>query len=72
MVRDDIRTDDDQADELFQVAKQAIENDKNLNVKPWHSAEKLGRRQAVWTHEYEAGSRKYVRPLIQEAVKAWK
>lgn len=72
VVRDDIRVDDDQADELFHVAKYAIENDKNLNVKPWHDAKKLGRRQMVWTHEYEDGGRKYVKPLVSAAVKAWK
>ena len=71
IVRDDIRVDDDQADELFRVAKQAIEQDENLNVKPWHAADKLGRRQMVWTHEYQEGGRKYVKPLVEKAVKAW-
>lgn len=72
VVRDDIRVDDNQADELFRVAKHAIENDKNLNVKPWHDAERLGRRQMVWTHEFDDGGRKYVKPLVEAAVKAWK
>jgi exopolyphosphatase len=71
VVRDDIRVDDEQADELFNVAKRAIEEDKNLNVKPWHNADRLGKRQMVWTHEFEDGGRKYVRPLVEAAVKAW-
>ena len=72
VVRDDVRVDDEQADELFKVAYEAIENDKNLNVKPWHRANELGKRQMVWEHEYEDGGRKYVRPLVEEAVRNWK
>ncbi|KAK3699955.1 hypothetical protein LTR37_016199 [Vermiconidia calcicola] len=72
VVRDDVRVDDDQADELFRVAYEAIEKDEKLNVKPWHRANELGKRQMVWTHEFEDGGRKYVRPLLEEAVKAWK
>ena len=72
VVRDDVRVDDEQADELFRVAYEAIEKDKKLNAKPWHRADELGKRQMVWTHEYQDGGRKYVRPLVEEAVKAWK
>ena len=72
VVRDDIRVDEDQADELFNVVRRAIEEDKNLDVKPWHGADKLRKRQMVWTHEYENGSRKYIRPLVEKAVKGWK
>ena len=72
VVRDDVRVDDDQANELFRIVSEAIEKDKNLNVKPWHRVDELGRRQMVWTHEYDDGGRKYVRPLVEEAVKAWR
>jgi exopolyphosphatase len=72
VVRDDIRVDEDQADELFNVVKRAIEEDKHLNVTAWHGADKLRKRQMVWQHEYENGSRKYIRPLVEEAVKSWK
>ncbi len=72
VVRDDIRVDDDQANELFDVVFRAIEEDRNLNVTAWHGADKLRRRQMVWQHEYEEGGRKYVRPLVEKAVKGWK
>ncbi|KAK3676008.1 hypothetical protein LTR78_004200 [Recurvomyces mirabilis] len=71
VVRDDIRVDDAQADELFKVAYDAIVNDEQLAVKPWHGADKLGKRQMVWTTECESCSRKYVAPLVEKAVKAW-
>ena len=71
VVRDDIRVDDAQADELFKVAYDAIVNDEQLAVKPWHGADKLGKRQMVWTTECETCSRKYVAPLVENAVKAW-
>lgn len=71
VVRDDVRVDEGQANELFRVAKEAIEKDKNLNVRPWHRVDELGKRQMVWTHEFADGGRKYVRPLVEEAVKAW-
>ena len=72
VVRDDVRVDDDQADELFRVVYEAIESDKNLNVKPWHRVDELGKRQMVWNHEYEDGGRKYVRPLVEKAIKSWR
>jgi exopolyphosphatase len=72
VVRDDVRVDDEQADELFQVVYEAIGSDKNLNAKPWHRVDELGKRQMVWTHEYENGGRKYVRPLVEKAIKSWR
>ena len=71
VVRNDVRVDEDFANELFGLISTAIEADSNLNVKPWHQASELGKRQMVWTHEFEDGGRKYVRPLVEEAVKAW-
>lgn len=71
VVRDDIRVDDRQADELFKVAKDAIEGDRKLNVKPWHDAGKLGKRQMAWISECGSCSRKYVKPLVEEAVTKW-
>ncbi|KAK5164515.1 uncharacterized protein LTR77_009721 [Saxophila tyrrhenica] len=71
-VRDDIRVDEDQADELFDVVYKAIEQDEKLNVKPWHANQKLRKRQMVWTHEYSDGGRKYVQPLVEKAVLGWK
>lgn len=70
-VRNDVRVDEDQANELFRVVCEAIEKDENLKVQPWHRASELGTREMVWTHEFEDGGRKYVRPLVEEAVKAW-
>ena len=72
VVRDDVRVNETQADELFRVAYRAIEQDRKLKVRAWHRSHELGKWQMVWTHEYEDGGRKYVRPLIEEAVKAWK
>jgi hypothetical protein len=54
-VRDDVRVNEEQADELFHVLKEAIEEDENLQVNPWHRAGELGKRQMVWMHEYEDG-----------------
>jgi exopolyphosphatase len=70
VVRDDVRIDDKQADSLFKVVKEALENDGSLDLKPWHRASELGARQMVWTHESDAG-RKVVRPIVEEAVMAW-
>lgn len=70
VVRDDVRIDQDQADELFRKVFRALENDKDLNLKPWHRAKELAPRQMVWTHEQDAG-RKVIRPLVEEAVMAW-
>ena len=54
-VRDDVRVNDEQAEELFNVVKKAIEEDENLKVQPWHRADELGKRQMVWAHEYGDG-----------------
>lgn len=70
-VRADVRVDEEQADDLFRVAKEAIENAEELtNLKPWHRADELGHRQMVWTHE--GGGRKVVAPIMEKAVKDWK
>ncbi|KAK5108216.1 hypothetical protein LTR62_008672 [Meristemomyces frigidus] len=71
VVRDDIRVNDKQADELFKVAFDAIEGDEQLAVKPRHDVGKLGKRQYIWTTECATCSRKYVKPIIEAAVKAW-
>ncbi|GAB7363059.1 hypothetical protein MBLNU230_g3352t1 [Neophaeotheca triangularis] len=69
--RADVRIDEDQADELFHVVVNAIENNGQFEVKPWHGVDKLGHRQMVWTHESDAG-RKVIRPIVEKAVKGWK
>ena len=69
VVRDDVRVDDDQADEIFAVVKKAIENDPTLKAKPWHRAKELGKRQMAWTHG--GGGRKALRPIVEKAVHDW-
>ncbi|KAI9170690.1 putative exopolyphosphatase [Paramyrothecium foliicola] len=71
VVRKDVRINEKQADSLFRVVADAIEKDKTLDVKPWHRAKELGRRQMVWTHEREDAGRKVLRPIIEAAVEAW-
>lgn len=71
VVRKDVRIDEAQADSLFETVVRAIEAEKSLDVKPWHRAKELGRRQMVWTHEQEDAGRKVIRPIIEDAVKAW-
>jgi len=70
VVRDDVRIDQAQADSLFHVVKEALENDKSLGLKPWHRAKELAPRQMVWTHESGAG-RKVIRPIVENAVMGW-
>jgi exopolyphosphatase len=70
VVRDDVRIDQHQADSLFRVVKEALESDKNLDLKPWHRAKELAPRQMVWTHESGAG-RKVIRPIVEKAVMGW-
>jgi exopolyphosphatase len=74
IVRSDVRIDEEQADDLFRTVYKAIEESKELNVnlKKWHRADELGKRQMVWTHENEDAGRKIVRPIIEKAVMAWK
>lgn len=71
VVRNDVRIGAKQADDLFRVVSEAIESDKTLNVKPWHRAHELVRRQMVWTHEREDAGRKIIRPIIEAAVENW-
>lgn len=66
-----MRVSEDQADQLFQIVAEAIKNDQKLNATPWFRADELGKRQMIWTHEYSDGGKKYLRPLVEEAVKAW-
>ncbi|ROW00200.1 hypothetical protein VSDG_03549 [Cytospora chrysosperma] len=70
VVRDDVRINETQADSLFRVTKEALENDKTLGLKPWYRANELGIRQMVWTHESGAG-RKIFKPIIEDAVTNW-
>jgi exopolyphosphatase len=70
-VRDDVRIDQDQADSLFKVVKDALENNKEgIELVPWHRADELSARQMVWTHKSGAG-RKIIRPIVEEAVMGW-
>jgi exopolyphosphatase len=71
VVRNDVRINATQADSLFHTVYQAIESNKELNVKPWHRADELGKRQMVWTHESEDAGRKVLRPIVEDAVRAW-
>lgn len=70
-VRSDVRIDQAQADSLFETVKKALENEPTLDLKPWHRASKLGRRQMVWTHENEDAGRKVIRPIVEKAVMGW-
>ncbi|KAH6654794.1 hypothetical protein BKA67DRAFT_517482 [Truncatella angustata] len=70
-VRKDVRIDEEQADSLFHTVSKAIEADTTLNVKPWHRAGELGKRQMVWTHERADAGRKVIRPIVDAAVEAW-
>jgi exopolyphosphatase len=70
VVRDDVRIDQRQADSLFRVVYDALENEKSLGLKPWHRAKELAPRQMVWTHESGAG-RKVIRPIVENAVMGW-
>ena len=66
-----MRVDQDQADALFKVAKEALENNKEgIELTPWHRADELAPRQMVWTHRSGAG-RKVIRPIVEEAVMGW-
>ena len=70
-VRSDVRIDQAQANDLFDTVKKAIEAELTLNVKPWHRAAELSRRQMVWTHERADAGRKVLRPIVEKAVEAW-
>lgn len=70
-VRDDVRVDQDQADALFELVKNALENnDQGIELTPWHRAHELAARQMVWTHKSGAG-RKVIRPIVEDAVTGW-
>ncbi|OAF98970.1 DHH phosphoesterase [Paraphaeosphaeria sporulosa] len=69
-VRDDVRIDKVQADNLFKAVTEALEGEKSLGLERWHRAGELGGRQMVWTHESGAG-RKVIRPIVEEAVRKW-
>ncbi|TKA62429.1 hypothetical protein B0A55_11366 [Friedmanniomyces simplex] len=71
VVRSDVRIDQDQADDLFETVKKAIESEPTLKVKPWHRASELGARRMVWTHERSDAGRKVIRPIIERAVEGW-
>lgn len=70
IVRDDVRINQTQADSLFRVAREALEKDETLGLKPWYRADELGPRQMVWTHESGAG-RKIIRPIVEDALTNW-
>ena len=70
-VRDDVRIDQRQADSLFKVVKEALENNtEGIDFEPWHRADELAPRQMVWQHKSDAG-RKVIRPIIEDAVMSW-
>ncbi|KAH8168946.1 DHHA2 domain-containing protein [Sarocladium implicatum] len=71
VVRTDVRINETQADGLFETVVKAVEAEEKLNVKPWHRARELGKRQMVWTHENADAGRKVLRPIIEDAVKGW-
>ena len=71
IVRTDVRINETQADSLFETVSRTIEADETLNVKPWHRAKELGKRQMVWTHNNGDAGRKVTRPIIEAAVMAW-
>ncbi|CAE7202147.1 hypothetical protein CFE70_008389 [Pyrenophora teres f. teres 0-1] len=72
VVRDDVRINQAQADSLFDVVKNAIENnDQGVEFVPWHRADELAPRQMVWTHKSNA-NRKVIRPIVEDAIMSWK
>jgi len=70
VVRCDVRINEPQADNLFDTVVKAVEAHPDLEAKPWHRADELGKRQMVWTHS--GGGRKMIRPIIEKAVEGWK
>ncbi|EJT72190.1 hypothetical protein GGTG_09057 [Gaeumannomyces tritici R3-111a-1] len=70
-VRSDVRINNNQADDLFDTVKRAIESHPELQAKPWHRVSELGRRQMVWTYEGKNAGRKIIRPIVEAAVEAW-
>ncbi|KAL8391846.1 hypothetical protein RB599_004677 [Gaeumannomyces hyphopodioides] len=70
-VRSDVRINNNQADDLFDTVKRAIESHPELQAKPWHRVNELGRRQMVWTYEGKDAGRKIIRPIVEAAVEAW-
>jgi exopolyphosphatase len=69
VVRCDVRINEPQANDLFRTVVAAVEAHPDLDAKPWHRAEELGRRQMVWTHS--GSGRKQIRPIIEKAVMGW-
>ena len=66
-----MRIDQSQADSLFKLVKEALENNtEGIDLEPWHRADELSARQMVWTHKSGAG-RKVIRPIVEEAVMGW-
>lgn len=71
VVRDDVRIDQDQANSLFALVKDAVENnDLGIDFQPWHRADELAPRQMVWQHRSDAG-RKVIKPLVEDAITGW-
>lgn len=71
MVRDDVRIDQEQADSLFELVKDAIENnEEGIEFQPWHRVDELAPRQMVWQHKSSAG-RKVIKPIVEEAIMKW-
>ena len=72
VVRDDVRINQTQADSLFEVVKEALENnDQGIEFIPWHRADELAPRQMVWTHKSDA-NRKIISSIVEDAIMAWK
>ncbi|KAN0061557.1 hypothetical protein ACQY0O_006404 [Thecaphora frezii] len=71
VVRHDRRINNKQADSLFEAVKKAIEENEGLDVKPWHRIDELNGRQMAWKHYREDAGRKVVRPIVEDAVRAW-
>ncbi len=70
-VRDDVRINQEQADSLFEVVKEGLENnDQGIELIPWHRNNELAPRQIVWQHKSGAG-RKVIRPIVEDALEHW-
>lgn len=65
------RLDEAAADSLFALIKAAIDDAEVLDAEPWHRRSELVGRQMVWTHHIQNGGRKLIRPIVEEAVRAW-
>ncbi|CEH14432.1 Exopolyphosphatases and related proteins [Ceraceosorus bombacis] len=72
VVRPNDKLTEKDSDELFQIISNAVEQSPFLDAQPWKRAKELTTRQMVWTHHIASGGRKLIRPIVEDAVAAWR